>query len=70
MSSEFSESEKQRHKLFTKEIDEGNKKIHILINLNHVVFENRKIDNQYIDLILKFVKCLVISEKKPFFRDE
>ena len=26
VSSEFSESEKQRHKLFTKEIDEGSKK--------------------------------------------
>ena len=29
-----------------------------------VVFENRKIDNQYMDLIIKFIKCLVISEVK------
>ena len=63
-SSEFSESEKQRHKLYTKEIERDSKEINITINENHVVFENRKIDNQYMDLIIKFIKCLVISEVK------
>ena len=64
ISSEFSESEKQRHKLYTKEIERDSKEINITINENHVVFENRKIDNQYMDLIIKFIKCLVISEVK------
>lgn len=63
-SSEFSDSEKQRHKLYTKEIEHDNKEINITINENHVVFDNRKIDDQYMDLIIKFIKCLVISEVK------
>ena len=29
-----------------------------------MVFDNRKIDDQYMDLIIKFIKCLVISEVK------
>ena len=63
-SSEFSQSEKQMHKLYTKQVDNKSKEINILINENHVVFDNRKIDNQYIDLLIKFIKCLVISEVK------
>ncbi len=63
-SSEFSQSEKQMHKLYTKQVDNQSKEINILINENHVVFDNRKIDNQYIDLLIKFIKCLVISEVK------
>lgn len=63
-SSEFSQSEKQMHKLYTKQVDNKSKEIYILINENHVVFDNRKIDNQYIDLLIKFIKCLVISEVK------